>query len=157
MKIWRVQVAALSVLAMFATSGCVIAVKHQAKQSCAAQGKQVFFISAHEEGVPLVLDSANAQYLCIDPNDAVQMPARFGADVFWDRGAFKGLGIVSVVRGSIAGKAGIEPNDILYAYNSKPMSRPDDLKAAIDATPAGRRIQIDVIRNGTKVALSAQF
>jgi membrane-associated protease RseP (regulator of RpoE activity) len=153
----RIRLAALAVLATFVTSGCVVVVKHQATKSCASQGKQVFFLSAHEDGIPLVLDSANAQYLCIDPDDAVHTPAKFGADVLWDPGAFKGLGIVSVVPGTIAGKAGIEPNDILYAYDSKPISRPADLESAIAATAAGRRIPIDLIRNGSKVRLSAQF
>jgi membrane-associated protease RseP (regulator of RpoE activity) len=152
-----VLAAGLAVLAVFITPGCVVVVKNEATQNCASQGKQVFFISAHEDGIPLVLDSANAQYLCVDPGNAVHMPANFGTDVFWDPGAFNGLGIVSVVPGSIASKAGIKPNDILYAYDSKPISRPADLESAINATSVGRRVWMELVRNGSKIALSAQF
>ncbi|CAN5181965.1 DegQ family serine endoprotease [soil metagenome] len=63
--------------------------------------------------------------------------------------------VSSVVPGSAAAKAGIEPGDVILKFNSQPIGRSSELPAMVAAGRPGEKAAIEVWRNGRKLVLSA--
>jgi predicted metalloprotease with PDZ domain len=144
----------ISVLALY---GCAEQmVQEDAKSSCAKQGKRAFILSAHEKGVPLLIDAASAQYYCVAPQDVVKVQAPFGAEVI-NHSDFNGVGILGVSPGMSAEKAGIKAGDIVYEFGDHSVSRSGELQAAIDATAAGMPVPVKLRRNDKEIAVTVRF
>ena len=79
-----------------------------------------------------------------------------------DRDAFEDLGlkssagaiVSSVLPGGAAAKAGVEPGDVIVEYNSKPVSKYDDLVKNVIRTKPGTTVPMKVIRNKQEKTLN---
>jgi serine protease Do len=65
--------------------------------------------------------------------------------------------VSAVLDHSPAQKAGLKPGDVITAYDGRPVGRLEDLPRAVADTPAGREVQIAVLRDGTTVVLMAKI
>jgi serine protease Do len=62
--------------------------------------------------------------------------------------------VAQVTPGGAAAKAGIEPGDVITAYNGKPVQDQDDLVAAVVATRPGTTVPVRIVREGSERTLS---
>jgi PDZ domain len=139
------------------TSACAMQmVEKDAKESCAAQRKEAFITEAKQNGIPLFVESARAQYLCIGPDDITHLPSTFGADAFWAT-SLNGVGIVSVTQGSVAERAGLKSNDVVHEFAGIPIARTEELQSAIGKMSPGGQAIIKVRRKGQDAAVTARF
>ena len=146
---------ALALLVLFA-SGCAMQmVEQDAKHECAAQGKKAFITNAKQSGIPLLIDSAHAQYLCVGPDDVTHV-STFGADVIW-ASSLNGVGIVSVTPSSVAEKSGLRPGDVLHEFAGAPIARAGELQSAIEKMSSGDQAVIKVRRKGQDTTVTARF
>ena len=147
-------------LVSIAVCGCAMQlVKEDMNKHCADQGKRAFVLESEHQGIPLFplfIESANAMYYCVSPEQIKSMPGAFGADVV-EGADFKGVGVMTVQPGSIADKAGLKAGDVVYEYADLPISRAGDLRTAIDGTAQGDRAPIKLRRNKAEVTATAQF
>ena len=60
----------------------------------------------------------------------------------------QGLMVMRVVPGSPADKAGIQPNDVLIAFNGEKLFSPQDLVQRVRAAQGGDKVTVEVIRHG---------
>lgn len=142
----------ISVLCLLALvlSGCAAQmVQKDANDSCAAQGKKAFIFDAKQSGVPLFIESASAMFLCVGPDDVTHLPPIFGADAV-SASNFHGAGVVSVAPGSVADKAGIKPDDIVYEFAGHPIASAADLRIEVNSMSPGDQAVIKIRRNGGK-------
>ncbi len=58
---------------------------------------------------------------------------------------------------SPAGKAGIQPKDVITAFNGKPVKAARELTDAVAATPVGQTAKVDFIRDGSPKTVSVQM
>jgi hypothetical protein len=121
-------------------------VEQDAKDSCAAQGKKVFIADAKQSGIPLFIESAHAQYLCIGPDDVTHL-STFGADVIWASN-LNGVGIVSVTPSSVAEKSGLRPGDVLHEFAGDPVARTGQLESAIERCRWAIRLSSKFVAKG---------
>jgi serine protease Do len=56
--------------------------------------------------------------------------------------------VASVSPGGAADKAGLEPGDVIVAYNGKPIRNQDDLVQAVVATKPGTTVPVRIVREG---------
>ena len=68
--------------------------------------------------------------------------------------AEKGVLVTQVFEGDPADRAGIKVNDIILSVDGERVSTGRELSAMIANTPVGRKIKIDMIRDGKKKALT---
>jgi len=69
-----------------------------------------------------------------------------------------GVFVGAVYADSVASRAGIKKGDVILKYGDKILSTdPNQLKAAVEATPPASVVPITIWRNGSKITLSAQF
>lgn len=128
------------------------------REQCAKAGKQVFFTSTSQNGIPLFLESASAMGVCLDPENVSHLPASFGADIVRIRiTGQEGIGLFSVVPGSAAYKAGLEASDFIYEFRGRPVAHPDELQSAIEAARQGEQTTVKYRRNGSEKATTVQF
>ena len=66
-----------------------------------------------------------------------------------------GLEVVEVVEGSAAASAGLRGEDIVLAIDGTAIESPGDLQKLMIGDTIGRRIEIEVYRDGSKLRLSA--
>ena len=66
-----------------------------------------------------------------------------------------GAVVNSVLPGSPADKAGMKPGDIIVGIAGKPVRNGHDAANQIGLTPVGDKVPFDVLRNGTKLRLTA--
>ncbi|MBN1128216.1 MAG: DegQ family serine endoprotease [Chitinispirillaceae bacterium] len=66
----------------------------------------------------------------------------------------RGVLIGDVFKGQPADKAGVKRGDIVTAVNGKPVESPNELRNAIAAIHPGKKVPIDILRNGKKQALT---
>jgi serine protease Do len=59
-----------------------------------------------------------------------------------------GIAVVDVDTGSPADGKGIREGDVIVEMNSRPLHDLADLRAALDATPAGGVVMLRIVRNG---------
>jgi S1-C subfamily serine protease len=134
-------------------SGC--AVQHaaeQARSTCGATGKTAFLVEARGSDAD---DAAQARFLCVSPNTITHL-STFGTDVIWTDD-IDGVAVVSVSPGSIAGKAGIRPNDVVHEFAGRHVAGAAELQAALVEIGAGSQAVIKIRRNGRDTELLARF
>jgi serine protease Do len=61
-----------------------------------------------------------------------------------------------VTKGSPAAAAGVQPGDVIVAYQGKPIAKASDLPAAVAATPIGTDAALTVLRDGDRHALTLE-
>jgi serine protease Do len=66
----------------------------------------------------------------------------------------KGAVVSSVVPGGAAGKAGMEPGDVIVSYNGKPVNGRDDLVRMVVATKPNTTVPIRIIRDRKEKTIS---
>jgi serine protease Do len=59
----------------------------------------------------------------------------------------KGAVVKTVSPGGAASKAGLEPGDVIIAYNGKPVTNRDDLVAMVVATRPGTSVPVRIVRD----------
>jgi hypothetical protein len=132
-------------------------VQKNANDSCAAQGKKAFIFDSRQSGIPLFIESASATYLCMGPDDVTHLPPIFGADAV-SAANVHGAGIYSVTAGSVADKAGLKANDIVYEFAGHSIALAADLRVEVDSMSPGDQALIKLRRNGAKdVTVTARF
>jgi serine protease Do len=77
-------------------------------------------------------------------------------DAFGDLGLKSAAGAIvsSVLPGGAAAKAGVEPGDVIVEYNSKPVSKYDDLVKNVIRTKPGTTVPMKVIRDKQEKTLN---
>lgn len=145
-------------LSLVMLSGCASAmVEHDAKTSCAKQGKKAFMFDAHQSGIPLLFESASVMVLCVGPDEVTHMPSVFGADAV-SASNIQGAGIISVSADAVAARAGLKPNDIVYEVAGHAVTSAADLRTEIDSHAPGDQAAVKVRRGGQPdVVLTAHF
>lgn len=144
-------------LLVFLMAGCAMQmVEQDAKETCAAQGKKAFLANAKQSGVPLFIESAHAQILCIGPDDITHLPSTFGADAVWATN-LNGVGIVSVAPGSVAERAGLKPGDIVHEFAGTAVLRTGELQSAVEKMAPGDQAIIKLRRKGQEATITARF
>ena len=69
-----------------------------------------------------------------------------------------GVFVAAVYADSVASRAGIKKGDVILKYGEKILrTDPNQLKAAVEATPPGSVVPITIWRHESKIALTAQF
>lgn len=58
---------------------------------------------------------------------------------------------------SPAGKAGIQPKDVITAFNGKPIKAARELTDTVAATPVGQTVRVDLIRDGHPQSVTVQL
>jgi membrane-associated protease RseP (regulator of RpoE activity) len=138
------------------TTGCATEeATRDSDQACAAQGKRAFVADLRESGT-LITVSAQADYLCVTPEQIAHLPPPFDVEVLLVT-RFSGVGIMSVTPGSVAAKAGLKANDLVTRVNGLPITRAADLQAAVALIPEGGTALIQVRRAGHQTELTAHF
>lgn len=66
-----------------------------------------------------------------------------------------GVTINEVVPNSPAAKAGLQPDDIIIGLNGQPLEHPDEVYIIASATPIGRPIIFNILRNKQPLTLTA--
>jgi len=64
--------------------------------------------------------------------------------------------VADVVEGSPAGTAGVRRSDVIVAFNGRPITRMEELPRAVAATPVGKKVEIEVIRDGRSKTLQIE-
>ncbi len=64
-----------------------------------------------------------------------------------------GAAVVDVTPGSGAAKAGIQPGDIILAYNGQVLQQAADLPPLVGMTKPGSEVPMEILRNGKKMTL----
>jgi serine protease Do len=62
--------------------------------------------------------------------------------------------VATVTPGGAASKAGIEPGDVIFQFNGRPVTNRDELVAAVVATKPGTSVQLKVLRNKVEKSLN---
>jgi serine protease Do len=62
----------------------------------------------------------------------------------------KGAVVKTVLPDGAAGKAGLEPGDVIIAYNGKPVTDRDDLVQMVVATKPGTSVPVRIVRDGSE-------
>ncbi|MGH7278445.1 MAG: Do family serine endopeptidase [Candidatus Rokuibacteriota bacterium] len=62
--------------------------------------------------------------------------------------ARRGALVAEVVRGSPAAEAGIQPGDVITAFQGQPVQDPNDLTRRVAGTPPGTRVTFEIARAG---------
>jgi serine protease Do len=67
----------------------------------------------------------------------------------------RGAVVMKVVAGSPAEKAGLKENDVVVSFNGRRVDSVREMQRLLNETPAGRTVQIEVMRGGSKQTLTA--
>jgi serine protease Do len=65
-----------------------------------------------------------------------------------------GAVVLNIVPGGAAAKAGLEPGDVIIAYNGKPIRNRDELVAMVTATKPGTTVPVRVVRDRQERTIS---
>lgn len=69
----------------------------------------------------------------------------------------EGALVADVVEGSPAEKGGIKRGDVITSFDGEKIGKMRDLPAIVAATPVGKKVKVDVVRNGKKKVLTAKI
>jgi serine protease Do len=69
----------------------------------------------------------------------------------------RGVVVESVVQGSPAERAGVRKGDVIVAVAGQPVSGPPELTRRIAGTPPGTRVELGVVRDRKRTALTAEL
>jgi serine protease Do len=83
----------------------------------------------------------------------IGMDEQIARELNWD--GTGGLFVTMVQIASPAAKAGLQPDDIIVAFNGKPLRDPAALGSLVTELPPGRKVPIQVFRGGKTIQLSA--
>ena len=64
--------------------------------------------------------------------------------------------VSSVNEGSPAAKGGLQPGDVIVAFNGRDVASSAELPPLVGATPTGQKVPVEVIRNGDRKTLQVQ-
>lgn len=94
----------------------------------------------------------------IAPNPATPITAPPGLGISYMKVMFSNeVMIVRVQEGSRAASAGLQPRDILVRYSGRPIANEQDVKAAVDSTPPGSVVPIEILRDRQPMTVSVQM
>jgi serine protease Do len=62
----------------------------------------------------------------------------------------KGALVSDVVEGGAADKAGIQPEDVIIAFDGKDIKDRDELRLTVSGTTVGKNVKVDILRKGEK-------
>ena len=65
------------------------------------------------------------------------------------------IGVVEVVEGSPAARAGLQPGDLIVAVGGQPVSRAGDLQGHMIGAATGKPMEVEVLREGRLLRLTA--
>jgi serine protease Do len=65
--------------------------------------------------------------------------------------------VADVVDGSPADKAGVKRSDVIVAFDGKPITKMEELPRAVAATPVGKKVDLEVIRDGKSKTLEIEI
>lgn len=68
-----------------------------------------------------------------------------------------GAVITEIVRGSAAADAGLQKNDVIVRYNGTRVESMAQLRRMISETPAGRNVELAIIRNGIEQTVQTEL
>ena len=66
-----------------------------------------------------------------------------------------GVGVVEVVAGSPAERAGVRPGDVVVALDDAPVSTVDDVQRFLNRAPIGATVRVGALRRGRRIDLAA--
>jgi serine protease Do len=67
----------------------------------------------------------------------------------------RGVEVTLVDQDAPAGKAGLQPHDVIVSYNGTPVEGEEQFRRLIRETPVGRKVQLGIVRNGSPLTLTA--
>ncbi|MDQ3815950.1 MAG: PDZ domain-containing protein [Armatimonadota bacterium] len=67
----------------------------------------------------------------------------------------KGALVVEVNKGTPGEKAGLQPGDVVTAFNGKPVTRSSELQRLVGNAPVGSKAELTVLRDGKTITLTA--
>ena len=71
--------------------------------------------------------------------------------------ARQGALVAEVVPRSPAAAAGLQPGDVIVAFQGEPVANPHDLTRRVAATPPGTAAKLELLRNGARQNLEARL
>ncbi len=99
--------------------------------------------------------NADTPFLGVSTTDVAEQRAeildRFGIDV--EAGAF----VASVVDGSTAAEAGLEPGDVIISINGHEVKTKEDVGAVVRASKPGEKVEVTYLREGEEHTGSAEL
>ncbi|MEW6209704.1 MAG: PDZ domain-containing protein, partial [Acidobacteriota bacterium] len=99
---------------------------------------------------PFTIKLGGGSYLGVFLEDVTPERAK-SMNLKEERGAL----VMKVAEGSPAEKAGLKENDVIVAFNGRPIESVRELQRVLSETPEGRTVQLEVIRDGDRQKLSA--
>lgn len=69
----------------------------------------------------------------------------------------KGAFVIAVLKGSVAEKAGIQPEDVIVSFAGNPVAKIQDLVSDTHSVKAGASVPIQIIRNSQRMKVVATF
>ena len=135
--------AALTAFALLLLAGGCDAMRHaeeSAHEECAKQGKPAVILARqkHDDGL---VSTAAVTVTCIDPQYVVYTTDAFGVQLYADPHV-KGAMVVAITPGSIADKAYLKVEDVMYEFGGTSIGSAAELRSAVQAAPAGQQILI---------------
>jgi hypothetical protein len=148
-------IAALAILV--GTSGCdpMRDAEQNAHEACAKQGKQAVILDEHRNDSALTRTAA-VTLVCVDPKDLVHTTDAFGALLYADART-KGAVVVGITPGSIADKAYLKVEDVIYEFGGTEIGSAAELRTAVLAVPNGQQVLIKFHRTRYERGAYAQF
>lgn len=148
-------IAALGILV--AVSGCdpMRDAEQSAHQACAKQGKQAVILDeqSHDSGLTR---KAAVTLVCVEPQYLVHTTDAFGV-VLYANERVKGAVVVGITPGSIADKAYLKVEDVIYEFGGTAIGSAAELRTAVQAVPAGHQVLIKFHRTQYERGAYAQF
>jgi hypothetical protein len=157
----RCRVLALAAIAglaiLVAASGCdpMRDAEQNAHAACAKQGKQAVVLDEHSHDSGLTR-SASVTLVCVDPQSLVHTTDAFGVVLYADA-QVKGAVVVGITPGSIADKAYLKVEDVIYEFGDTSIGSAAELRTAVLAVPAGQQVLIKFHRTRYERGAYAQF
>lgn len=69
----------------------------------------------------------------------------------------EGALVAEVTPGGPAGKAGLKPRDVILSFDGRAITRMRDLPRIVAETPVGKRVVVEVMRDGRRLALNVEL